>query len=285
MSKKRPEKSEARTTPRTTLRRALADGRIEGHPDGHGFLVPDDGAPSIYLAAAEMRQVLHGDRASARVIGSDSRGRPSGEIVKVLERVQHRIVGRLHARRGVLFLAPEDRRIAQDIVVPPANAGRAKAGQVVTVELISQPSKHAQPVGRVVEVLGNFADPGLEIEIALRKFDLPHEFSKRALALARSMPDEVREDEGLRRRGARGSRRQGLQAARRDRRRQPLRAAWRRAGSRCARTRYLGLLSAPRAADAAREALQRPLLAQPGRRSPGDGLRHGDRHARQGRAL
>ena len=142
-----------------------------------------------------MRQVLHGDRASVRVTGADARGRPSGEIVKVLERAERRIVGRLHARRGVLFVAPEDRRIAQDIVVPPANAARARAGQVVSVELVSQPSKHAQPVGRVTEVLGNFADPGLEIDIALRKFDLPYEFSRRALALARAMPEEVREED------------------------------------------------------------------------------------------
>ena len=187
MSKKKPEEFKAG--------RALTDGRIEGHPDGHGFLVPDDGAPPIYLAATEMRQVLHGDRASVRVVRADARGRPSGEIVKVLERVQQRIVGRLHARRGVLFLAPEDRRITQDVVVPPANPARAKAGQVVTVELISQPSKHAQPVGRVAEVLGNFADPGLEIEIAVRKFGLPYEFSKRAQAQARAMPDEVRADD------------------------------------------------------------------------------------------
>jgi ribonuclease R len=187
VSKKKPEEFKAG--------RALTDGRIEGHPDGHGFLVPDDGAPPIYLAATEMRQVLHGDRASVRVVRADARGRPSGEIVKVLERVQQRIVGRLHARRGVLFLAPEDRRITQDVVVPPANPARAKAGQVVTVELISQPSKHAQPVGRVAEVLGNFADPGLEIEIAVRKFGLPYEFSKRAHAQARAMPDKVRADD------------------------------------------------------------------------------------------
>jgi len=187
VSKTKPRKNEARL--------ALAEGRIEGHPDGHGFLIPDDGAPSIHLSANEMRQVLHGDRAAVRITGADSRGRPSGEIVRVLARAERRIVGRLHARRGILFVAPEDRRIAQDIVVPPANAARAKAGQIVSVELIAQPSRHAQPVGKVVEVLGNFADPGLEIEIAVRKFGLPHEFSRRALALARSMPEEVRPED------------------------------------------------------------------------------------------
>ena len=174
---------------------ALVAGRIEGHPDGHGFLVPDEGGPSIFLPPAEMREVMHGDRAAARVSGRDQRGRPLGAVVEVLERAKRRIVGRMHAEHGVLFLVPEDRRIAHDILVPPAEAGRAKAGQVVTVDLVAPPSRHAQPIGRVAEVLGHHADPGMEIEIAVRKFDLPHEFSKRAQAQAQATPDAVREED------------------------------------------------------------------------------------------
>jgi ribonuclease R len=174
---------------------ALVAGRVEGHPDGHGFLVPDEGGAPIFLTPAEMRQLMHGDRAAVRVAGRDMRGRAIGEVVEVLERANRRIVGRLHSEHGVLFLVPEDRRIAHDILVPPAETGRAKAGQVVTVDLVAQPGPHAQPIGRVAEVLGHHADPGMEIEIALRKFDLPHEFSRKALAQARSLPDEVTEFE------------------------------------------------------------------------------------------
>ena len=174
---------------------SLLSGRVEGHRDGHGFLVPDEGGESVFLSSPEMRQVLHGDRASVKVTGRDPRGRPAGEIVDVLERGNRRVVGRLHAEHGVLFLVPEDRRIAQDILVPPAEVGKAKAGQVVTVELVSQPSKHAQPIGRVAEILGNTEDPGMEIEIALRKFDLPYEFSKKALTQTKGLPDAVREED------------------------------------------------------------------------------------------
>ena len=174
---------------------ALVAGRVEGHPDGHGFLIPDEGGASVLLPAAEMRQLMHGDRAAVRVGGRDQRGRPLGAVVEVLERAKRRIVGRLHDEHGVLFLVPEDRRIAHDIVVPRGEAGRAKAGQVVTVELVAQPAAHAQPIGRVAEVLGQHGDAGMEIEIALRKFDLPHEFSKRALAQARALPDEVLEED------------------------------------------------------------------------------------------
>ena len=185
-------------------RLALVPGRIEGHPDGHGFLVPDDGSPSVFLPAAEMRAAMHGDRAAVRVAGRDSRGRPLGSIVEVLERAKRRIVGRLHAEHGVLFLVPADRRVAHDILVPPDEAGKAAAGEVVTVDLVAPPSRHAQPIGRVAEVLGHHADPGMEIEIAVRKFDLPHEFSRKALAAARAMPEGVRAEDTQGRKDLRG---------------------------------------------------------------------------------
>ncbi|MBW8905155.1 MAG: ribonuclease R, partial [Betaproteobacteria bacterium] len=174
---------------------SLVAGRVEGHADGHGFLVPDEGGASIYLPPHEMRSLMHGDRAAVRVTGADSRGRPVGALVDVLERAKRRIVGRLHDERGVLLLVPEDRRIAHDILVPPGEAGRAKPGEVVTIELLQPPAQHAQPIGRIAEVLGHYADPGMEIEIALRKFDLPHRFSRASLALAKSLPDEVRADD------------------------------------------------------------------------------------------
>ena len=174
---------------------ALVAGRVEGHPDGHGFLAPDEGGPGIYLPFVEMKKALHGDRATVRVTGADARGRPRGEIGEGIAKAERRIVGRVHARHGVLVVVPEDKRIAQDILVPPDGAGKARAGQVVSVELVAQPSAHAQPVGRVVEVLGDAGDDGIEIEIALRKFDLPHAFSRRALAVAKALPEAVRDED------------------------------------------------------------------------------------------
>ena len=172
---------------------ATLAGRVEGHPDGHGLLIPDERGAPVYLPPHEMRSLMHGDRANVRVTGTDARGRPVGTLVDVLERAKRRIVGRLQDEHGVLVLVPEDRRIAHDILVP--DAGKANAGAVVTVDLVEPPAPHAQPVGRVAEVLGHHADPGMEIEIALRKFDLPHRFSRQALALAKSLPDEVREED------------------------------------------------------------------------------------------
>lgn len=185
-------------------RLALVAGRIEGHSDGHGFLRPDDGSPQISLSGSEMGGALHGDRATVRLAGRDSRGRPAGELVEVFPRADRRIVGRLHEEHGVLFLVPEDRRIAHDILVPPADRGEGRAGQVVTVELMAQPSKHAQPIGRVREVVGKEGDAGIEIEIAVRKFELPHLFSRRANGDAAAFPTTVPESDLAGRRDLRG---------------------------------------------------------------------------------
>jgi ribonuclease R len=169
----------------------LVRGRVHGHPDGFGFLVRDGGGPDLFLGPKEMREVMHGDRVVARISGTDRRGRPEGKIVEVLDRGQQRLVGRLHSEHGILFVSAEDKRISHEFVVAPDAAGGAKPGQVVTVEIVAQPSKHAQPVARVIEVLGNYADPGMEIEIALRKHALPHVFSPAAEQLCARMPDGV----------------------------------------------------------------------------------------------
>ena len=173
----------------------LVRGRVHGHPDGFGFLVRDEGGPDLFLGPKEMREVLHGDRAVARISGVDRRGRPEGKIVEVLERAQQRLVGRLRREHGILFVSAEDKRISHDFLVPPDGVGGATPGQVVTAEVIAQPSRHAQPVARVVEVLGNYADPGMEIEIALRKHALPHEFSTAAEQLCARLPDVVTEED------------------------------------------------------------------------------------------
>ena len=170
----------------------LIKGRVQGHADGFGFLIPDDRGGDLYLNAKEMHKVFHGDRVIGREVGVDRRGRREGAIVEVLEHTQQKIVGRLFEERGLFFVIAENKRISQDILVAPGEVNGAVAGQVVVAEIVVQPSKHAEPMGRIVEVLGNYADPGMEIEIALRKHDLPHLFPEAAEKLAKKLPAGVR---------------------------------------------------------------------------------------------
>ncbi len=169
----------------------LIKGKVQGHPDGFGFLIPDDGSADLVLSAKEMHKALHGDTVMARVSGMDRRGRREASIVEMLVHGTTRLVGRLFAEHGIQFVVAENRRISQDILVAPGENCGAQAGQVVMLELIQQPSKNAQPIGRIVEVLGNYADPGMEIEIALRKHDLPNEFPAEAKHQAEKFSPEV----------------------------------------------------------------------------------------------
>ncbi|RJF98713.1 ribonuclease R [Noviherbaspirillum saxi] len=168
------------------------DGRVMGHREGYGFLAPEDGSGDIFLPEKEMQKVLHGDRVQIRIIGTDRRGRPEGTIVEVIERANRYVIGRLLNENGMWVVAPEDKRIGQDILLHGA-PGQAKTGQVVSVELLEQPSRYTQPVGKIVEVLGDIDDPGMEIEIAVRKYGVPHEFSEAAKKLAAKLPGEVRD--------------------------------------------------------------------------------------------
>src|SRR5437762_12639227 len=127
----------------------LISGTVQGHPDGYGFLVPDDGGADLFLSPKEMHKALHGDRATARQIGVDRRGRPEGVIVDVLSRANREVVGRLYEDRGIWVLVADNKRINQDILVPPDMRGDAKAGQVVVAELIEQPSAHREPLAKM----------------------------------------------------------------------------------------------------------------------------------------
>ena len=165
---------------------------VQGHRDGHGFLQRDGGESDVYLPANEMRAVLHKDRVKARIVRHDKKGRPEGRVLEILERPPQPIIGRLLQESGTWLVAPEDKRYGQDVLIPKGGIGEAKTGQVVVVELTEPPALYGQPVGRVVEVLGEVDDAGMEIEIAVRKYGVPHEFSDAGLAAAKALPDKVR---------------------------------------------------------------------------------------------
>jgi ribonuclease R len=169
------------------------EGVVQGHRDGHGFVIREGAdTPDVYLSPQEMRSVLHRDRVRVRVVRYDRKGRPEGHVIEILERRKSPIIGRLLHEAGIWLLAPEDKRYQQDIIIPKNATAGAQAGQVVAIELTEPPSMFSQPIGRVTEVLGEIDDPGMEIEIAVRKYEVPHRFKPETIAQAAALPDKVR---------------------------------------------------------------------------------------------
>ena len=167
------------------------EGVIEAHRDGYAFVIRTDGGDDVYIPAHNMQGVMHHDQVKVKVTGSDHRGRLEGQVTEIISRSQKILVGRLIQEQGVWLLAPEDKRYQQDIIIPKSGLADAKAGQVVTVELTEKPALYTQPLGRVIEILGNIDDPGMEIEIAVRKFGISHLFSDATLHEITAIPDQV----------------------------------------------------------------------------------------------
>ncbi|HID81053.1 MAG TPA: ribonuclease R [Chromatiales bacterium] len=171
----------------------LIRGRVIAHPDGFGFLANDEGGDDLFLSPKQMHKVLHGDRVVVRVVGVDRRGRREAAIVEVLERAHKHIIGRYFKEGEIGFVYPDNKRIHQDILIPPGQEGEAEEGQIVMAAIVEQPTRHSQPIGRITEVIGEHMAPGMEIDVAIRSHELPHEWPAEVLKEIKAFSDEVPE--------------------------------------------------------------------------------------------
>ena len=172
----------------------LVVGTIQAHRNGDGLLLPDDASAAVHLSGQQMREVMHGDRVAVRIEGAHFRGKAQGTIVEVLERRTREVVGRLQVESGVAYLTPDNPRMTHRVLVPAAALGGAESGQVVIVELTQQPSRSAQPVGRVTRVLGDHGAPGMEVDIAVHSHSLPFEFPDSVVAEAEAFGRRIPQD-------------------------------------------------------------------------------------------
>jgi ribonuclease R len=172
----------------------LVVGTVSGHRDGFGFLAPDDGGDDLFLPPREMRMLMHGDRAAVRAGGRDERGRTEAVVVEVLERRTRQVAGRFSLEGGVGFVVPDNRRISQRVVVPREQAGPARHGDLAVVEITEQPSRHRDPVGRVLRVLPDGGGADTAVDLAIASHGLSHEFPAEALREARRYGREVPAD-------------------------------------------------------------------------------------------
>nr|WP_266148653.1 ribonuclease R [Dyella halodurans] len=169
----------------------LIPGVVLANAEGYGFLRPDDGGDDLYLSPQQMRMVLHGDRVLASVVGIDRRGRKQGAIVEVLQRRSPRLVGRVVIENGVMLVAPDDRRLHQDIMIVPGQDLGARSGQIVVAEITEPPTPHRGPLGAIRAVLGERLQPSLLVEMAIASHDLPHEWPDPVMREAAQVEPEV----------------------------------------------------------------------------------------------
>jgi ribonuclease R len=174
----------------------LVAGRLQTNPAGFGFVVPEDAQPGerrdVYIAAANLTEAMHGDRVLVRIERQTPRGL-EGTVVRILERAHDTVVGRYEADPGGLaYVVPFDRRITADIHIPPGQSSAAEANDMVVVQLTRWPTATRSAVGRVVEVLGNINEPGVDTQIIIRKHNIPDAHSAESVEEARRLGAAVK---------------------------------------------------------------------------------------------
>lgn len=172
----------------------LIRGRIIGHRDGFGFLRPEDNSGDLYITAGQMNLFMHDDIVEARESGTDRRGRKEAFINQVIEPRSEPIVGRFFVENGMAVVVPDDSRLQHEIIIPPDATKGARMGQVVVVEITQRPRRRVSPVGKIIEILGDHMAPGMEIEMALRTYDIPHVWPKAVERYVAKFGNEVPEE-------------------------------------------------------------------------------------------
>lgn len=169
----------------------LIKGRVIGHRDGFGFLKRDDGQKDLFIHQGQMHSLLHDDIVLVKESGTDNRGRREARIARIIEPRAEPIVGRYFLENGIGIVIPDDSRICHEIIIPPEKENGARQGHIVVVEVTQRPRKRVNPIGRIIEVLGEHMAPGMEIEMALRTFDIPHQWPKAVEKQISGLKEEV----------------------------------------------------------------------------------------------
>ena len=169
--------------------------RVQGHRDGYGFAMPLAEGEDIYLSARQMHFVFDGDEVLVQVTGEDRRGRLEGKVIEVLQRKHKTVVGRYKEESGIGFVVPDNGRLTQQILIPTKAKGSAEPGQIVTAEITDYPTRQLGAKGRIVEVLGDHLDPGMEIDVAIRSHGIPWEWPDEVLHEAAGLEAEPLEED------------------------------------------------------------------------------------------
>src|SRR6516225_9634957 len=181
----------------------LVTGKLSVHPAGYGFLTSEKpGEPDVFIAAEDIGVAMHGDRVVARISlerpAGRIKGRREGRVIRILERAHDTMVGTLQRSRSFYYVVPDDPRFVHDIYVRPVEEekdGRsgtgATVGDKVVVRLDDWQSRHVNPEGEIIEVLGPASAPGVDVLSIIRKYHLPTEFPSDVLEAAERIPQDV----------------------------------------------------------------------------------------------
>lgn len=178
----------------------LVVGRLSMSAKGFGFIIPDvrasEDETDVFVPGPGIGSAMHGDRVVARVTPSEEPGRSrEGEILRILERANEKIVGTFERSKTFGFVTPDNTKLTQDVFVPKKAFHGAKTGSKVVVKITKWPERRRNAEGEVVEVLGKAGDPGVDVLSVMRQYDLSETFPEEVQAAAEAVEQEPSPEE------------------------------------------------------------------------------------------
>lgn len=186
-------------------RMGLVTGKFQGNERGFGFVIPDDPDQNdLFIQIDHLNGVMHGDKVVARITKYPESGRRGeGEIIKILQRANDRIIGVFDVSGSLGFVIPDHRKIKGDIIVPLDKTMGAKPRDKVIVEITRYPEPERNAEGRIVEILGAYGETGVDVLSVIRTYNIPEEFPDEVLSEAKAIPQDVPAEEIVSRRDLR----------------------------------------------------------------------------------
>lgn len=179
--------------------RAMLTGTFIGNSRGFGFVELDGKAENptledIFIPEEKINGAMHQDKVEIELLRKpQGKQRQEGQIVRILERGFHQIVGSYQAGRNYGFVIPDNQKIAEDIFIPIECSKGAMDGHKVVVEITEYGKKGRKPEGKIVEIIGHINDPGVDILSVVRGYELPVEFPEKVMRQAERVPMEISE--------------------------------------------------------------------------------------------
>ena len=167
------------------------EGIFRRHERGFGFVIVEDQEDDIYIAKEDSKDAFSGDRVLVKLKKKSNGARQEGIILKVIEHKKDTLVGTFQKNKNFGFVIPDDKKLCRDIFISKKNFGKARNNHKVLVQITKYPQKGKKAEGKILEVIGNVNEAGIDMLSLIKDYDLPYRFPKDVVKEAQKFGDKI----------------------------------------------------------------------------------------------